>query len=300
MMSNRAIAIKRLTATALPCVIFCVCSGTSVMAADTSSVPASLTASQIVEKNVAARGGLQAWRGVGTLVVTGKMDAGSGDSVARSEKIAREGMGATVKRSRAGDPALADKATADRQVQLPFTLEMKRPGKSRLEIQFAGKMAVQVYDGTNGWKLRPYLNRNDAEPFTAQEAKAAAGKGDMEGPLIDYAAKGTKVDFENVEPVDGHAAYKLKLTMKSGDVQHVWIDAHSFLDVKIEGIPRRMDGRIHSVYVFQRDFRSVQGVMVPFLLETAVDGYPVGHKTVIEKVTLNQKLDDSAFTKPRA
>jgi len=68
---------------------------------------------------------------------------------------------------------------------------MKRPGKSRVEIEFAGKTAVQVYDGTNGWKLRPYLNRNDVEPFTAEEAKSEAGK-TLDGPLVDYAAKGTR------------------------------------------------------------------------------------------------------------
>ena len=30
-----------------------------------------------------------------------------------------------------------------------------------------------MYDGTQGWKLRPFLNRNDVEPFTADEARSA-------------------------------------------------------------------------------------------------------------------------------
>ena len=33
-----------------------------------------------------------------------------------------------------------------KQVPLPFVLDMKRPGKSWVEIVFAGKTAVQVYD----------------------------------------------------------------------------------------------------------------------------------------------------------
>ncbi|HEV3018352.1 MAG TPA: outer membrane lipoprotein-sorting protein, partial [Burkholderiaceae bacterium] len=102
------------------------------------------------------------------------------------------------------------------------------------------------------------------------------------------------------EAVEGHDAYKLKLTMKSGKVQHVWIDTQTFLDVKIDGIPRRMDGRMHNVYVYQRDFRSVQGLMMPFVLETAVDGYPDTHKMLIEKIAVNPKLDDARFTKPHA
>ena len=151
---------------------------------------------------------------------------------------------------------------------------------------------------TNGWKVRPFLNRNKVEPFTAAEAKSEAGKPDLDGPLVDYAAKGTKVELEAVEPVEGHDAYKLKLTAKSGDVQHIWIDAQSFLDVKVEGAPRRMDGRMHSVFTYQSDFRSVQGVMIPFALETAVDGFRETHKMAIEKVALNPKLDDTLFNKP--
>jgi outer membrane lipoprotein-sorting protein len=192
-----------------------------------------------------------------------------------------------------------NKEQAQQQVQLPFVMEMKRPGKSRVEIEFAGKTAVQTYDGKNGWKLRPFLNRNDVEPFTAEEEESTAEKQDLDGPLIDYAAKGTKVQLEAVEPVEGHGAYRLKLTMKNGHVQHIWIDAQSFLDVKVEGTPRRMDGRMHDVWVYQRDFRSVQGVMVPFVLETVVEGYRDTHRMVIEKVTLNPQLADALFGKPQ-
>jgi outer membrane lipoprotein-sorting protein len=297
--SDRASASMRSKAAALLCILCCLCSTHELAAADVKKAAGNLTAAQIVERNVAARGGLQAWRAIQTMSVSGQMEAGSGDSAMRSIKLAREGVGATVKKHTVETSPGADQAQPT-QVQLPFALEMKRPHKSRLEIEFSGKKAVQVYDGTNGWKYRPYLNRNDVEPFTAEEAKAAQGKGDFEGPLVDYVAKGTAVQFEAMDPVEGHDAYKLKLTMKNGDVQHIWIDAQSFLDVKLEGIPRRMDGRLHTVWIYQREFRSVQGLMIPFVLETAVEGYHETHKTIIEKVTLNQKLDDAAFGKPSA
>jgi hypothetical protein len=158
---------------------------------------------------------------------------------------------------------------------------------------------VQVYDGQNGWKLRPFLNRDDVEAFTADEVASEAAKPDLDGPLLDYAAKGTQVALEATEPVEGHSAYKLKLTMKGGDVQHVWIDAQSFLDVKVEGSPRRMDGKMRAVWVYQRDFRAVQGVRVPYLYETAVDGDRHTHKMMVESVNVNRTLDDARFTKPQ-
>jgi len=278
------------------------CGSPALLAADSKKAAApKLSAVQIVEKHVAARGGLQAWRGLQTLSVSGKMDAGTSDSIARSVKVSRSRRAPASKLPAAlADSSEAAKGEAGTQVQLPFVMEMKRPGKSRVQIEFAGKTAVQVYDGTQGWKLRPFLNRNDAEPFTAEEAKSEADRGNLEGPLVDYAAKGTKVELEKVEPVEGHDAYKLKLTMKNGKVQHVWIDTQSFLDVKVDGIPRRMDGRMHDVWIYQRDFRKVEGLMMPFVLETAVDGYRETHKMLIEKVAVNPKLDDARFSKPRA
>jgi len=167
-------------------------------------------------------------------------------------------------------------------------------------VVFAGKTAVQVFDGEHGWKVRPFLNRNDVEAFTADEAKTEALRGDLDGPLIDYAAKGTKVGLEGVEQVEGQPAYKLKVTPKNGAVKHVWIDAKTFLDVKMDGFPKHMDGKMHPVYVYQRDFRSVQGVMIPFVVETAVDGYTETHKLLVEKAAINPQLDDSLFSKPHA
>ncbi len=259
---------------------------------------AKLSAKQIVDRHVAARGGLKAWREVKSIVVNGKLDVGYGDSLARTQRYLADAQlrrGKGLRTPRKDVP----KEPARKQVQVPFVFEMKRPDRSRFEIEFGGKTAVQVYDGKDGWLLRPYLNREDWEPFTAEQAKAQEGKWDLDGPVIDAAAQGTKVSLVKIDRVDGRDAYELALAHENGDVQHVWIDAKSFLDVRIEGTPRRMDGKTRTVWITQRDFRRVQGVTVPFVLETAVDGYPDTHKMILEKVALNPPLDDARFTKPR-
>jgi outer membrane lipoprotein-sorting protein len=176
-------------------------------------------------------------------------------------------------------------------------MELKRTRKSRLEIDFHGQTAVQVYDGTNGWKLRPFLNRHEVEPYTADEMKAAAMQADLDGPLVDCAAKGTKVELEGTEKVEGNDTYRLKLTFKSGQTQHVWVDAKTFLETKIEGTPRRLDGKYHPVEIYYRDYRAVNGLMVPYLLETKVQGVKQSEKIEIEKVAVNPKLEDARFAK---
>lgn len=290
---------KTLLLSALPVLLVATSNSQKTTAPASPQKPvAKLTAVQIVDKNVAARGGLQAWRAIHTMTFKGKMDAGAGDSLERSRRIAQGHMTPTSKRE---FEAMSGAENTERpQVQLPYELSVKRPRKLRLELEFSGKTAVQVYDGSNGWKVRPFLNRNDVEPFTQDELKSEEEQVGLDGYLIDYAANGSKVDLEGVEKVEGNDAYKLKVTLKTGQVEHVWVDAQSFLDVKVTGPQRRMDGKMRDVVVYQRDFRTVQGVKVPFLLETAVDGYRDTHKNVLESVVVNPNLDDSLFAKPQA
>jgi hypothetical protein len=62
-----------------------------------------------------------------------------------------------------------------------------------------------------------------------------------------------------------------------------------------------MDGKMRPVYVYQRDFRPVPGgVILPFVLETAVDGYADTHKVRIEVGAVNPKFENALFTKPGA
>lgn len=266
--------------------------------ADTPPPQAKLSAAEIVDRNVAARGGLQAWRSVQTMTMTGTLGAGGNQRATLPTPIPGRKGGQIVVAPRPAD-----------EVRLPFTMHLARPRKMRIELQFNGNTALQVFDGTNGWKLRPYLNRRVVEPYTADELKSTTTQADLDGPLVDYAAKGTKLELVGMEKVEDHDTYKIKLTMKNGQSENVWIDSQTFLETKIEGQPRRLDGVFHPVEIYFRDYRPVNGLQIPFILETRVlsasqtpmwpRGTPVPpEQTIFEKVVVNPKLDASLFSKP--
>jgi hypothetical protein len=269
-----------------------------VDAADAPSARSNLSAAQIAERNVAARGGLQAWRAVRTLSLQGKMGAGGNQRTTLAVPMRNQ---KEFKNTLPRRPA--------EEAQLPFLMEMERPRKVRVEIQFKGQTAVQVYDGSNGWKVRPFLNRAEVEPYSAEELKIASHQEDLDGPLVDYAAKGSHVEVDGNEKVEGRDTYRLKITENNGQAFHIWIDAETFLETKVEGQPRRLDGTDHPVEVYYRDYRTVNGLKIPFVIETRV--LPVGRnalnlrdtpvpaeKIVIDKVVVNPKLDDKLFSKP--
>jgi hypothetical protein len=231
----------------LVCCLASLGSGVAAAAADVAPA-ATLSAAQIVERNVAARGGLAAWHAMSSMTLAGDMDAGG-----------------------------------KQNTTLPFVLNLKRPNKTRLEIRFKVQTAVQVYDGAQGWKLRPFLGRNDADPYTPAEAKVAAAATDVDAPLVDYAARGTKVELAGTEAVEGKSAYKLRLTKKSGEQVNLWVDASNFLELKMDGEPRKMDGRMRKVAIYFRDYKKVDGLVLPYVTETMVDGVPGSHKMTIRR-----------------
>lgn len=268
-----------------------------------AAVPVALPAlsvQQLVERNAAARGGLPAWQRVKTMTLVGKLDAGKtrkdGGQVAVVSKQERAKAKAALRKALQEGKLDAD---APQVIQLPFQMELKRPRMTRLEIPFQGQTAVQVYDGAAGWKFRPFLGRNEVEPFSQDELQMTSSQQELDGPLINYAAKGTAVTQEGGELVDGRGAYKLKLTLKNGDVRHLWIDAQTFLDVKIDGAPRRMDGKLRNVATYFRDYKLVEGLQIAHRLETAVEGQQGAQRIFIEKVALNPTLPDARFAKPQ-
>src|SRR5690349_2320786 len=91
--------------------------------ADLSSAPVKLSAAEIVDRNVAARGGLDAWRAVQTMSLAGKVGAGGNQratlQMSPTQTAARKSASPVMR------PA--------EEVQLPFLMELARPRKIRFE-----------------------------------------------------------------------------------------------------------------------------------------------------------------------
>jgi hypothetical protein len=252
---------------------------------------------RIASKNVEARGGLSAWRQIHSMSLLGKLDAGK----VRTEAV-KVNLDPREAKAYAREAALkvlkGETADSWKTVQLPYSLELQRPRKSRLEIEFNGEKALQVYDGEHGWKLRPFLGRKEVEPYTAEENTSASSVQALDGYLIDYSAKKTKVELEGNEAVEGHDAFKLKLTLKDGQVRYIWVDAQSYLELKLTETPM-VNGKAHTLTTYFRDYQTIDGLRIPHFIETQTEqDTKSSEKILIEKVVLNPEFNDYRFTKP--
>src|SRR5258708_4577459 len=141
---------------------------------------AQLTAEQIVARNLAARGGAPV-------------------TSARQAKARERSLAEQIFAGKAPVPTT-------RVIRLPFKLDLQRPNRMRLEIPFQGDTAIQTYDGRNGWKLRPFLGRHDIEAFNAEELAVASEQQELDGPLANLAAKGTKVALGGTDVIEAQPA----------------------------------------------------------------------------------------------
>src|ERR1700751_260690 len=91
----------------------------------TSPTVSRLSAAEIVDKNVAARGGLQAWRDVQTMTLSGKLGAGGN----RRATLSIPNPSQPSQRSSQG---IVLPQRPIEEVQLPFVMDLARPHKLRL------------------------------------------------------------------------------------------------------------------------------------------------------------------------
>ncbi|HQR22406.1 MAG TPA: hypothetical protein PLE54_11000 [Burkholderiaceae bacterium] len=224
-----------------------------------------LTADQVIARNVTARGGVESWRKVGTMTWLGHVEGSSGSSG-----------------------------------PMPFVLELGRPNKTRFEIATVDRRFARIFDGTRGWRVRPAASgAPEVKPFSGEEVSYARDEFVIDGPLIDYESKGVVARLVGLDEVDGRKAYLLELTLPSGASRRHWIDAETYLDVRSDRPSTSPLARGVPVSVYYGDYRSVDGLMIPFTIEIrAADGTRASERLVIERVALNPKLPDRAFAKP--
>lgn len=115
---------------------------------------------------------------------------------------------------------------------IAVTLTISHLIGSRLDFTTMGTANYRIVTPTKATNFIPVQGMNKPEELTAEELKAGQPGLDMQGPLLDYRAKGTSVELLGTEKVDGVDHFKLKLTFKSGVVSTYFISTKTYLITK--------------------------------------------------------------------
>jgi hypothetical protein len=183
------------------------------------------------------------------------------------------------------------------EIELGYMQIRKQPDEVRTEASLQGMTQIEAYDGKEGWKVSPFFGRKDPERMSADDVKALVEDTELGGPLADWKAKGSTVEYLGTEDVDGTPAHKLKVTRKNGDVSFVYLDPDHFLEIRIV-TQRTLHGAYEEVETDLGDYEKAGGVFVPTSIEIGSKGAADKQKIIIDKVEANVPVDDAIFHFP--
>jgi outer membrane lipoprotein-sorting protein len=219
------------------------------------------TADELVAKNLQAKGGIEKIKAITTQVSTGKLQQG--------------------------------------QFQARVGQEAKAPDLMRQTFTIQGMTAIQAYDGNTGWQISPFEGRKDPELLGEDDLRDIVEQADFYGPLVDYKEKGNTIDYLGHDSVDGDDVYKLRVTLKNGDILNYYLDPDSMLEIRVEKI-MYIRGAVHESVQDLGSYKQVNGVYFPFSMENGQKNSPQRSKITIDSLKVNVPIEDSQFKMPAA
>ena len=220
-----------------------------------------LTLDQILERNLAAIGGETAVREIQTLKMTATM-------------------------------VVAGTA------EVPMTTMIRRPNLIRTEVVYQGQPVITAFDGTVAWMIPP----GSKDPQKMDEKSAASlSSADLDSSVGDLSAlkdAGHRFELVSKEDVAGKPAHKIRVTRKGGATTVYFLDAETFLPVKIVSTVPQM-GQNMEVESFPTGYAKEGAIVIAHSIENKVQGRSMMQVTV-KKVEINTPLEDGLFQMPAA
>jgi outer membrane lipoprotein-sorting protein len=181
-------------------------------------------------------------------------------------------------------------------VEYPFKYYQKRPGKIRTEVEIQGNKMVSAFDGNKGWSIVPWAGSSDPQDMTADEIKGMKNQADPEGALYNWKEKGHKAELIDKEDLEGSQVYKIKLTRADGDIENWFIDADTYVPIKISSKVKIQGNEVESD-TYLSNYGEFNGVMVA---KTITNKYKeqTSFQVEITKIEINIPFSDSLFVKP--
>jgi len=218
------------------------------------------TAEELVNKNLQAHGGVDKLKAIHSARMTGKMHQGS--------------------------------------ITLAITLDTMAPDLLRQSFTFMSMTGIEAYDGTSGWRIMPFGGRKDPELLGEDDLRVLQNEADFYGHLTDYQAKGSTVEYLGHDTVDGDDAYRLRVTLKNGDIIYYLLDPETFLEIRTESVTH-IHGSVRQSFSEMGCYKMVDGVYFPFAIQTGNPRSPgETSKLTIDKIEVNLPLDPAEFKMP--
>ncbi len=182
-------------------------------------------------------------------------------------------------------------------MEFPGIIHSKAPNKQRVEVNVQGKQIVQAYDGATAWWINPFMGSPEAQPMPDEMAEEMINE-EFENAFIDYQQKGSTVELLGEEGVEGTMTFKIKMIKKNGDIEFHFFDIEYFIPILVQSPITSGPAKGQMSETYMSDYQEVEGLMMPFYIESKVGGQTI-QKITVQKIEVNVALEDSFFAYPK-
>lgn len=103
----------------------------------------------------------------------------------------------------------------------------------RSETSVSGITSFTIIRKDSGWNFSPNRGQRAPEPMTAGAVIANQPNLDIEGPLVNYKAKGYKVTYVGTDEIEGTEAYKLETVISDSLTKTFYVDPDSHFIMRV-------------------------------------------------------------------
>ena len=174
-----------------------------------------------------------------------------------------------------------------RGVEIPVTITILQGKGYRNESTMNGMTSYTILTDKEGWSYNP-RGTQKADVIPNDAVMKAQDRLDIQGPLIDYKAKGNKIVNLGIDDVEGTECYKLKVTLPSGKEETIFIDASNYYLVRTVE-KTKVNGKEQVQTITYGDYEKLpEGIIYPM----SVDG---GGPMNIKSIEINKPVDEKIF-----
>jgi hypothetical protein len=177
----------------------------------------------------------------------------------------------------------------------PSTVTILNNKGYRLESEFNGKKIVQVVTDKGGWAINPMMGSNTPTEIPEDAYKQTKSQIDLGGPLLNYAAKGNKVELAGKEA----GSYKLKVTTVDSIETTYYIDSATYHLNKVSQSATVMGQPMEVSSTFSDYKKTDYGILVPYTIEISYGGQ-FSLTSHVNKVEINHEVDPKIFEMPKS
>ena len=223
------------------------------------------TLQEVIDKNIEARGGLEALTAVQATRIVGTLQ-------------------------------LDD-------VKGPYTIEWKAPDMFRIDFTLRDVTNTQAYDGKEAWIINPFSSNPGATRAKGDQFdKIRANSDYLVGELVNAEEKGHRLEWMGKTTIEDREAFKIRVTRADGDVVYNYLDTEHYLVFRRDS-KRKIHDKLVDMTTHYEDYKRVDGLLIAHTKRVAIhaesmNAHGANQLMTIRSIDLDPLIKDSRFAMP--